>query len=242
MIYKAYKITYENLSKIMDLSIFKNHLNVGKSFSFLINVNVYSSEIESIELCDENHTPLFLSGECESLINVYDCNDILIGEAFLPSLNHIEKYSTLIKYNIDYVKINALLKTFMENTFKKRIIFEDSVLETKQTISNIQKIILSEQYDEEILNIKGYETLNSFFKYITKEFRNYTRTPSYHSPTPYNTNKQDSTLNINVEKHISNEYLKSYGKISKNTLKPKSTIERLEFLKNKIKEINSFLK
>ena len=47
MIYKTYKITYENLSKIMDLSIFKTHLNIGKSFSFLIHCNIYAAEIDS---------------------------------------------------------------------------------------------------------------------------------------------------------------------------------------------------
>ena len=47
MIYKTYKITYENLSKIMDLSIFKTHLNIGKSFSFLIHCNIYAAEIDN---------------------------------------------------------------------------------------------------------------------------------------------------------------------------------------------------
>ena len=56
MIYKTYKITYENLSKIMDLSIFKTHLNIGKSFSFLIQCNIYAKEIDSISLCDGKST------------------------------------------------------------------------------------------------------------------------------------------------------------------------------------------
>ena len=68
MIYKTYKITFENLSKIMDLSIFKTHLNIGKSFSFLIHCNIYAAEIDSISLCDEKSTKVFISGECDTYI------------------------------------------------------------------------------------------------------------------------------------------------------------------------------
>ncbi len=240
MIYKTYKITYEKLSKIIDLSIFKDHINIGKSFSFLIEVNSYSNEIESIEICDENRTPLFLSGDCDSIIDVYDYKDTLIGEVHLPSLNRIDQNSSLLEYKIDYGKINGLLKSYIENVFKKKISYEESIIDRNEIISRLQEILISEEYNEEILNITGYDTLNDFFKNITKDLKNYTRKNSSTSPIPYNTNEQESRLNVNVEKYTFNEDLKSNEQNSISTLKTKSTIGRLEFLKNRIKELNAF--
>lgn len=238
MIYKTYKITYEKLSKIMDLSIFKNHINIGKSFSFLIKCNVYSNEIDSIELCDEHSTSLFLSGECESVVDVRDYNNVLLGEIYLPGIINIESNSKVIEATIDYSKLNLLLKVHVENNFKKKVVINDAVLKTDAVILKLQAIIKSQIHDEEIFKVRNYEDLIGFFISITKDFKEYVRKPNIPYSTPEV--KLDDIKNDNEKKLNNTGFNESQNKSTEKNKDNniRSTLKRLVFLKEKLTEIN----
>lgn len=235
MIYKVYKLSYEKLSKIMDLSLFKNHLNIGKSFSFLIKCNIYANEIESIELCDENSTPIFMSGECESIVDVFDYNNILLGEVYLPAIEALESSGRVIDSNINHSKINALLKIYMENTFKKKIVVNESVLETETVICRFQKIIQSSIYDADILKVRNYHDLNQLLKVITKDCKDYVRRPN----NMY-CNQKDNLENEIIKDEAKHLEVKTQNSNELKLVNKKSTIKRLEFLKLNLGEINRF--
>ena len=236
MIYKTYKITYENLSKIMDLSIFKTHLNIGKSFSFLIHCNIYAAEIESISLCDENSTKVFISGECENIVDVHDYNDHNIGEVYLPSIKKLESSGKIIETNFDYIKINSLLKIYMENVFKKMVVVNEAVIKRETVINRMQEVILDHQYDNKLLEIEGYNCLNDFFREITADIKNYSRVPerknNISSEEKRSDKKEDLKQDSITKAALNHEETKSDNKA-------RSTLKRLEYLKDNLKEINN---
>lgn len=236
MIYKTYKITYENLSKIMDLSIFKTHLSIGKSFSFLIHCNIYAAEIESISLCDENSTKVFISGECENIVDVHDYNDHNIGEVYLPSIKNLESSGKIIATNFDYIKISSLLKIYMENVFKKMLVVNEAVIKRETVINRMQEVILAHQYDNKLLEIEGYNSLNDFFRDITANIKNYSRVPERKNNMISEEKRSDKKENLKqdsiIKAALNHEEAKSDNKT-------RSTLKRLEYLKDNLKEINN---
>lgn len=236
MIYKTYKITFENLSKIMDLSIFKTHLNIGKSFSFLIHCNIYAAEVDSISLCDEKSSKLFISGECENIVVAHDYNDHHIGEVYLPSIKKLENSGKIITTNFDYIKINSLLKIYMENVFKKMVVVNEAVIKRETVINRMQEVILAHQYDNKLVEIEGYNSLNDFFRDITANINNYSRVPDGKNSINSQEIRSDKKANLKQDS-ITKAALNHEETKSDN--KTRSTLKRLEYLKDNLKEINN---
>lgn len=216
MIEKTYKITYEKLSQIMDLSILKKHFQIGKSFSFLLRCNTYQGEIESMQLCNEEHTPLFITGECDSMVDVYDYKNQLLGEIYLPRLSLIEENGTVTESSIDHAAINGLLKIYIEQNFRKQITLNDMVLDKGQLIDRFQRMICSGHYDETILSITGYNSLQQFFQELTKDIQSYKRTlsDSLSTTIPSHPKPVEDSNKVPLENHAETESKASTEKFS----------------------------
>lgn len=57
------------------------------------------------------------------------------------------------------------------------VVVNEAVIKREILINRIQEVILAHQYDNKLLEIEGYNSLNDFFRDITADIKNYSRVP-----------------------------------------------------------------
>ena len=124
----------------------------------------------------------------------------------------------------------------MENVFKKMVVVNEAVIKRETVINRMQEVILAHQYDNKLLEIEGYNSLNDFFRDITADIKNYSRVPerknNISSEEKRSDKKEDLKQDSITKAALNHEETKSDNKI-------RSTLKRLEYLKDNLKEINN---
>ena len=124
----------------------------------------------------------------------------------------------------------------MENVFKKMGVVNEAVIKRETVINRMQEVILAHQYDNKLLEIEGYNSLNDFFRDITADIKNYSRVPERKnniiSEEKRSDKKEDLKEDSITKVALNHEETKSDNK-------SRSTLKRLEYLKDNLKEINN---
>ena len=127
--------------------------------------------------------------------------------------------------DFEYVYNNTNYRVKIEQYIKREIL-----------INRIQEVILAHQYDNKLVEIEGYNSLNDFFRDITANINNYSRVPdgknSINSQEIRSDKKADLKQDSITKAALNHEETKSDNKT-------RSTLKRLEYLKDNLKEINN---